>query len=180
MKWNYETNLPIEGSYKRIGHNPVRVKEILKEYEEMAGTKEMMPWIESVNYDPDEFLLQKLYKNIPDVVPAQFITLLAFQFDAKPFLKDYFFDIANGFWDISGFIKDYCWHQATESVQDIDIITRLYFADSEEDIWDMVNDLPEAVGFNLSSLYKGFLSVYGSRLKNVDKVLEMEKYLSSL
>ena len=87
MKWNYETNLPVEGSYKRISHNPVRVKEILNEYEEMAGTKEMMPWIESVNYDPDEFLLQKLYKNIPDVVPAQFITLLAFQFDAKPFLK---------------------------------------------------------------------------------------------
>ena len=176
MKWNHETNLPVEGSYKRIAHNPDRVKEILKEYEQMAGTKEMMPLIESVGYDPDEFLLQKLYKNIPEVDPSQLITLLAFQFDAKPFLKDYFLDIANGFWDISGFIRGYCWHQTNEPVHDIDIITRLYFADSEKDIWDMVYDLPKAIGWNLSSLYKGSLSVYGSCLKNLDKAVEMEEY----
>lgn len=180
MKWNYETNLPVKGSYKRIAHNPIRVKEILKEYEQMAGTLEMAPLIESVNYDPDEFLLKKLYKKIPDVVDAQFITLLAFQFDNKPFLVNYFYDIANGFWDISGFIRGYCWHQTNEPVHDIDIITRLYFADSEKDIWDMVYDLPKAVGFNLSSLYKGFLSVYGSCLKNLDKAVEMEEYLDRL
>ena len=117
MKWNYETNLPVEGSYRRITHDPVRVKEILKEYDEMAGTQEMMPLIESVNYDPDEFLLQKLYKNIPDSVHAEFITLLAFQFDAKPFLQNYFYDIANGYWGVFNLPEGYCWHNGTDPVQ---------------------------------------------------------------
>lgn len=181
MKWNYETNLPVEGSYRRITHDPVRVKEILKEYENMVGTKEMMSLIESVNYDPDEFLLQKLYKNIPNVVPAQFITLLAFQFDAKPFLKDYFFDIANGYWDIFNRPDGFKWNNASKPMQDMDIITRLYFADSEEDIWDMVDDLPYYVKDNLFSLYEGDVPTldFPICLKDDDKALEMSCYLNS-
>lgn len=181
MKWNYETNLPVEGSYRRITHDPVMVKEILKEYEEMVGTKEMMPLIESVNYDPDEFLLQKLYKNIPDSVHAEFITLLAFQFDAKPFLQNYFYDIANGYWDVFNLPEGYCWHNGTEPVQQMDIITRLYFADSEEDIWDMVIDLPDDVKNNLFQLYEGEIPTLNSPscLKDENKTLEMDEYLSS-
>ena len=181
MRWNYETNLPIEGSYRRAAHDPNRVKGILEEYE-VAETEEMMPLIESVGYDIDEYMLQKLYKSIPDVVHPNLIVMLAFQFDEKPFLRDYFFDIANSYWDVFNLPKGYCWHNENVPVQVMDIVTRLYFADSEEDIWDMVYDLPDYVEDNLSRLYNGkedSIFNFPICLKHEGKALEMDEYLSS-
>ena len=181
MKWNYKANLPVEGSFRRTAYNPDRVKEIMEEYE-VAGTEEMMPLIESVGYDIDEFMLQKLYKSIPDVIHPNLIVMLAFQFDEKPFLRDYFFDIANSYWDVFYLPKGYCWHNENEPVQVMDIVTRLYFADSEKDIWDMVYDLPDYVEDNLSRLYDGkedSIFNFPICLKQEGKALEMDEYLSS-
>lgn len=140
---------------------------MLKENEEVIDPL-LIPLFDAVNYDPDEFLLQKIYKKIPQDHYVDYIFMLAFQFEKKPFLIDYFYDIANGHLDIFNRPEGYRWHYEAEAVQDVDIVTRLYFADSEKDIWELVNDLPSDVADNLNSLLDG----------NAEQIMGIPSYLA--
>jgi len=179
MRWNYDTNLPYEGSYRRYPHDPVKAWKIVSE-NLLFIDESIIPLLESVNYNPDEFLLKKLYKKIPQVSFDKYRFLLMFQFEEKPFLEDYYYDMGYGQWDIF-FSRPYgfSWSYNEEPIEDMDIITRLYFSDSEYDIWDMVYDLPGYAVKNLYQLYEGDkpFSDAPSYLTQKGKAKEMMDYL---
>lgn len=153
MIWDYKTNLPIEGGYQKHQYDRQKYKEITEHWGFEPAVEELLA---SVDFNVDEFFLQKLCEKVPDDKRFGLTCLLAFQLDDKPFLYNYLMELLDG--DLCFSTPEdgnYRWAKLSERpIQEDDILTRLYFCDCEEDIWDMIYDLPGDVASNLCLLYE--------------------------
>ena len=77
------------------------------------------------------------------------------QYD-KSFLNDYLMELLGGdLFFLTNEDENCRWAKLSgRPIQENDIIKRLYFCDCEEDIWDMIYDLPGDVASNLCLLYE--------------------------
>ena len=178
MKWNYKNGTPVEGTFIPLKLDRAKVKEVLMSY---ADDPIVETAFASVGYAPDQFLIHKAYREIPSDLSIDYLFLLLFQIEQKPFLTDYFVDIANGYFHIFSRPKGYKWKNIERPLEDIDIVSRLYFSDNEEDIWDLVQDLPVSVKESLDNCYEGNVPdlIYPSYLKDSQKANRLLRYLSN-
>lgn len=154
MKWDYKNNLPVEGSYQKHQYDRQKYKEVTDQHWWFEPVVEEI--LASVDFNVDEFFLQKLYYKVPADKRIGLTCLLAFQLDDKPFLDYYLMELLDGDLNFSTSENGNCWWAklSHRPINDNDILTRLYFCDCEEDIWDMVCDLPGDVASNLYLLYE--------------------------
>lgn len=173
MKWNYENNLPVEGTYQHREYN----KNALKSYMvESFPYQEIHSAFESVDWDLEEFFLKKANKDIHG--EAFYISILL---DWKEDLDEYWLDLANGFWDIE-VPNGYKWGESPQTIDDTDICRRLFFCESDADIWDLAIDLPQEVTSGLLGCYQGTCEIedwFPVYMKDPKKAQRMIDYIDT-
>ena len=168
MKWDYENNQPIEGTYQQREYD----KDALKSYiEECFPFDDIRIALDSVDWDLEALML----RNDIDLGDAFYTSLLV---DWKDCLRDYWIDIANGNICTADF-EGLKWRETSTPIQESDFWRRCFFCETEEDIWDLFHDLPFEMENNLMECYYGytpitFLPVY---IYNPEKAAEMRNYL---
>lgn len=176
MKWDYTTNLPIEGTYRHRVYD----KEALKSYmEEHLPFPELHSAFESVDWDLENFYLKKANKIIDG---GEFDIDILIHW--KEGLDDYWIDLANGYWGLgvsSPLPNNLTWGGIPQIIDDADIYRRFYFCETEEDIWDTIIDLPQDTFCALMKCYLGTSnSIFGLPIYLTDpsKALKMVDYIS--
>lgn len=120
--------------------------------------------LEKCEYDLDRFFSDKLNEAIQD--EEFYISLLV---DLKPDLSEYFYDLANGYWNLPvghGKLSD--------------LARSLWNAHTDADIWEIVLSLPSSVACELFHCYTGKAQIdghYPVYLTNPDKAREMIEYM---
>lgn len=113
MKWDYKNNLPVKGTYRPRG----------------------IEW--------DEFFLEGKHHSIPeeDVIPTldHVIFDLVRSGAVSPEIEDFCLDHLNGVITLLNYGESH-WRGREEIITDADIYARLYFCDTENDIFDIVLD----------------------------------------
>lgn len=113
MQWNYETNLPVEGTYKPRG----------------------LDW--------DDFFLSGKHQEIPD--DERYTTLDHVILDllrsraVSMEMEDFCLDLLNGNISLLNYGKSH-WRGRKEEITDADVYARIYFCDTENDIFDIILD----------------------------------------
>lgn len=169
MKWNYETNLPVEGTYQHRVYD----KEKLKTYVEERFTHEVVrKAFEFVGWDLESLVLHK--DNI-DFYDEFYLSILV---DLKDNLEEYWVDLANGHISIT-LPPNYTWGGVPNPIRNRDIYRRLFFCDTEEDVWDVFHDLPFEIENNLKECYYGYSPVtwFPVCIKDPQKARMMHEYL---
>lgn len=162
MKWDYENNLPIEGTYKHREYDKDALKSYMNEHFPYLYCHEIHAALESVNWNLEDLFLKKADKEI------QYGFHISILVDWKDDLKDYWFDLANGYWNVEN--------------DETDIYRRLFFCETEEDIWDLVTDLPQKVTRELLECYQGTREIEylpPVYLKDSTKAQKMIEYINS-
>jgi len=174
MKWDYENNLPIEGTYKHREYDKDALKSYMNEHFPYLYCPEIHAALESVNWNLEDLFLKKADKEI------QYGFHIAILTDLKEDMNDYWVDLANGYWNID--IPDsYKWGGIPQIIDDADVYRRLFFCETEEDIWDTVMDLPQKSFCELMKCYLGTSnSIFGLPiyLTNPSKAKTMVEYIS--
>lgn len=175
MKWNCIDNQPIEGTYRHHTYD----KDAMRKYvEENFPFDEVREAFEAADWDLEALYLNRESRLFKADSSAFCIAILL---DWKDCLKNYWFDLANGHLD---FIResDECvwkgvWPQ--QAFRPSDIYRRLFFCETEEDFWDIFNDLnsPE----KLEDLYNGNspIDMFPVYAEEPAKVAEMGEYLAN-
>ena len=172
MRWDYENNLPVEGTYQHREYDKVRLKSYLEEH---LPFPELHSAFESVDWNLEDLFLKKAYVE-QDGCAFNYSILL----DWKEDLDDYWADLVNGYWNID--IPDgYKWGGIPQIIDDADVYRRLFFCETEEDIWDTVIDLPQNSFCELMKCYLGISnSIFGLPIYLTDppKAQNMVEYIS--
>lgn len=113
---------------------------------------ELYHLLEDCHFDLYEFFLNKAYERIvlEDGRPIDCFILLQFRVE-----NNFFLDIANGHLDLLKRPNDYTWGGEPHVITDNDIYSRLWFCDTDKDIWDMFLDLPDYTIADLYNCYAG-------------------------
>ena len=175
MEWNYEHNLPVEGSYRHHVYD----KDALRSYmDEHFPYPEVHSAFELVDWDLEDFFLKKANKDIHG--EAFYVSILL---DWKKDLDDYWVDMANGFWGIELSIPDtITWGDSPKFVDDTDIFRRLFFCETDTDIWNLALELPQEVTSGLLGCYDGTCEIedwFPVYLKDPSKAQEMIEYINT-
>lgn len=149
MIWNYAYNKPL-GSYQVSECDTQKFKEEVNDWIEMetdmgsinaTSINSIKAVMEKVNYNVYEFMATHSYNNIGDVqIRENLIMYVCFPWSSFDFIpintkeNKTMSDI-----DILYRAEDFSWG-GNEKVSDFDIYCRLFFCESEEDVWDIFAD----------------------------------------
>lgn len=174
MKWNCIDNQPIEGTYRHHTYD----RDAMRKYvEENFPFDEVREAFEAADWNLEALYLNRESRLFKADSSAFCIAILL---DWKDCLKNYWFDLANGHLD---FIResDECvwkgvWPQ--QAFRPSDIYRRLFFCETEEDFWDIFNDLNSQE--KLKDLYNGNspIDMFPVYAEDPSKIAEMDEYLS--
>ena len=169
MKWNYQNNQPVEGTYKHRNYDKDAMKSYMNEH---FPFDEITMAFDSVDWDLESLML----RNDIDLGDAFYTSLLV---DWKDCLQDYWADIANG--HISTIdLERQKWRGTSKPIQESIFWRRCFFCETEEDIWDLFHDLPFESENNLKECYYGYsslLSWFPIYIKDPSKAVMMQNYL---
>ena len=178
MIWNYAYNKPW-GSYQVSEYDIQKFKEEVNGWIETetdmgsidaASINSIKAVMEKVNYNVYEFMATHSYNSIGDVqIRENFILYVCFPWSSFDFIpintkeNKTMSDI-----DILYRAEDFSWG-GNEKVSDFDIYCRLFFCESEEDVWDIFAD---GIG-NLEELINYY------RLHDEEKAMKALLYIYS-
>lgn len=168
MKWDYEKNLPVEGTYQHREYD----KEKLKSYiEEHFPYDVVRLAFESVDWNLEALMLRKDL----DLGESFYMSILK---DWKDCLIDYWIDIVNGHICTLDF-KGQKWRGTLSPIHVCDFLKRCFFCETEEDIWDLFHDLPFWAENNLKECYYGYSPItwFPVYTKDPCKAITMHEYL---
>lgn len=173
MKWDYTTNLPVEGSYQKHVYDG---KDVRAYVAECIIDEEYFALFDSIGWDLNEFFLKKLEKTIPKYVYI-LPQLIAFNNDK---IGDYVFDILCGNLWIE--LPDgYTWGGIQTPIDFTDVCRRMFFCETDEDIFALFADLPQSAQNSLFECYAGIdpFDVYENpiAIEDPDKAARFTRYL---
>ena len=113
MQWNYETNLPVEGTYKPRG----------LDWDEL--------FLSGKHHEiPEDELYSTLDHVLLDLLRSGAVSME---------IEDFCLDILNGNISLLNYGKSH-WCGRKEEITDADVYARIYFCDTENDIFDIILD----------------------------------------
>ena len=171
MKWDYENNLPIEGTYQHREYDKEKLKSYIAEHFPYDVVRQAF---ESVDWDLEALMIRKDI----DLGDTFYTSMLL---DWKDCLKEYWLDIANGHIEILLPIP-YTWGGIPKPIHEKDVYCRFFFCETEEDVWDVFRDLPrDSAMRDLVRCYCGTSSIreYPIYLKNLVRYHRMTEYFNS-
>lgn len=168
MKWDYENNQPVEGTYQHREYD----KEKLKTYiEECFPDEEVRNAFECVNWDLEALMLH----NDIDLGYSFYESMLL---DWKDCLNDYWVDIVNGH-ICTADLEGQNWRGTSSPIHVCDFMKRCFFCENEEDVWELFHDLPFWAENNLKECYYGYSPIPWPPIytKDPHKAIMMHDYL---
>lgn len=177
MIWNYSYNRPYD-ECRELTVSPetfkANVEQWIAEGKEQelldaTGEREITSSLESVGYNLHQFMLTHAYNMISDKsLREYFVVYMCLAYSPSKKLLPYNMEEHRLMGDIDVLYRsdDYRWG-SKKNVSDFDIYCRLYFCESEQDVWDIFAD---GIG-EIDSLYRYYIR------EDEDKALKVLLYI---
>lgn len=175
MKWDYQTNRPIEGTYKHRKYDKETLLSSIPEY--IYPLEDVTAHLDAVNWNLERFFLEKI-DDIQD--PSDLFPQLSYWQEIQ---SAYWYDMDSSHLHLTDIPDDWTWGGVPEKINQGNILARLFFCETEEEIWDMVRDLPYWVGNNLLECFYGcppkrkWARNIPVGLKDLEKAARLKDYL---